>query len=65
MEEIREFIKADSVAYLSLEGMLSALSGAPDSYCTACWTGDYRVQIADEDQRQQALFPIRAEEADR
>jgi amidophosphoribosyltransferase len=64
VEEIRQFIKADSVAYLSLEGMLSALSGEPDSYCTACWTGEYRVLISEEDQRQQALFPIRVEEAD-
>jgi amidophosphoribosyltransferase len=64
VEEIRQFIKADSVAYLSLEGMLSALSGEPDSYCTACWTGEYRVEISAEDQRQQALFPIRVEEAD-
>ena len=64
VEEIREFINADSLAYLSLEGMLGALSGEPDSYCTACWTGEYRVQISDEDRRQQELFPIRVEEAD-
>ena len=64
VEEIRDYIKADSLAYLSLEGMLGALSGEPDSYCTACWTGDYRVQISAEDQRQQDLFPIRVEEAD-
>lgn len=61
VEDIREFIQADSLAYLSLEGMLGALSGTPDSYCTACWTGDYRVQVSEEDQGQQALFPIRVE----
>ncbi len=64
VDEICDFVKADSVAYLSLEGMLSALSGAPDSYCTACWTGDYRVQISEEDRGQQKLFPIRVEESD-
>jgi amidophosphoribosyltransferase len=64
VEEIREFIKADSLAYLSLDGMLGALSGDPDSYCTACWTGEYRVQVSEEDGRQQDLFPIRIEEAD-
>ena len=64
VEEICEFIGADSLAYLSMEGMLSALSGDPDSYCTACWSGDYRVLISEEDERQQQLFPIRAEEAD-
>ena len=62
--EICEYIGADSLAYLSMEGMLSALSGDGDSYCTACWSGDYRVQISEEDERQQQLFPIRAEEAD-
>ena len=64
VDEICEFVDADSVAYLSLDGMLSALSGEPDSYCTACWTGDYRVDVAEEDRRQQQLFPIRAEESD-
>lgn len=62
IDQICEFIGADSVAYLSLEGMLRGLSGEPDSYCTACWTGEYRVEISDEDRRQQVLFPIRAEE---
>lgn len=64
VDEIRDYIGADSLAYLSLEGLLDSLSGATDSYCTACWTGDYRVQIAAEDKRQQQLFPIRAEESD-
>ena len=64
VEEICEYIGADSLAYLSMEGMLSALSGDLDSYCTACWSGDYRVLISEEDERQQQLFPIRAEEAD-
>jgi len=44
--------------------MLDALSGDSSSYCTACWTGEYQVQISEEDQRQQQLFPIRAEESD-
>jgi amidophosphoribosyltransferase len=59
LEEIRQFVEADSVAYLSLDGMLSAVSGSRDSYCTACWTGEYRV--APGDHRQAELFPIRAE----
>lgn len=62
VEEIREFIDADSLAYLSLEGTQAAVSGEPDSYCTACWTGEYRVPRSGEDIRQQALFPIRLEE---
>ncbi|HEX5716033.1 MAG TPA: amidophosphoribosyltransferase [Thermoanaerobaculia bacterium] len=62
IEEIRQFIEADSLAYLSLEGLLTAVGGPSDSYCTACWTGDYRVPISPRDQRQAELFPVRVEE---
>jgi amidophosphoribosyltransferase len=61
IEEIRQFVEADSLAYLSLDGMLAAVSGPRDSYCTACWTGDYRVPIIPGDRRQAELFPIRVE----
>jgi amidophosphoribosyltransferase len=64
VEDIRAAIGADSLAYLSLEGMLSCVSGAPDSYCTACWTGDYRVPITAADRRQAELFPLRTEEGE-
>ena len=63
VEEIRRYIESDSLAYLSLDGMLGSVSGPRDSYCTACWTGDYRVPISAEDKRQAELFPIRAEDA--
>jgi len=59
IEEIRQYIEADSLAYLSLEGMLASVSGPAGSYCTACWTGDYPVPNGDR--RQAELFPIRAE----
>ena len=62
LEEIRRLVGADSLAYLSLEGMLASVSGPPESYCTACWTGEYRVPLARQDQLQAELFPIRSEE---
>jgi amidophosphoribosyltransferase len=43
LEEIREFLEADSVAYLSLEGLLSAVDSERRSYCTSCYTGNYPV----------------------
>jgi amidophosphoribosyltransferase len=61
IEEIRRYVEADSLAYLSLDGLSSCMSGDPESYCTACWTGDYRVPITAADKRQAELFPIRAE----
>jgi amidophosphoribosyltransferase len=45
LEEIREFLEADTVAYLSLEGLLSAVGRDRGSYCSSCYTGVYPVQI--------------------
>jgi amidophosphoribosyltransferase len=64
LDEIRDFLAADSLAYLSLDGLYSSVGGEPDSYCTACWTGDYRVEVAEADRRQAELFPIRAEDGE-
>jgi len=42
VEEIREFIGADSLSYLSLEGLKRACAdGEKTKYCTACYTGVY------------------------
>ena len=45
IEEIREFIGADSLGYLSLDGLLSSVGSARPSYCTSCYTGDYPVAV--------------------
>jgi amidophosphoribosyltransferase len=47
VEEIRRFIEADSLGYLSLEGMARAAGGAK-GYCTACYTNEYPVPIPEE-----------------
>ncbi len=44
VEEIREFIKADTLSYLSIEGMLSSIGLSPDSFCRACFDGKYIVE---------------------
>ena len=41
--EIRTYLEADSLGYLSLEGLLSAVGPHRDSYCTSCYTGRYPV----------------------
>jgi amidophosphoribosyltransferase len=43
LEEIQKYIGADSVGYLSLEGLLSAVGTRRSSYCTSCYTGQYPV----------------------
>jgi amidophosphoribosyltransferase len=42
--EITEFLEADSVAYLSLDGLLSAVGDQRGSYCSSCYTGRYPVE---------------------
>src|SRR5688500_17451972 len=43
LEEIRKYVGADSVSYLSLAGMLEAVGPRRQSYCTSCYTGQYPV----------------------
>lgn len=45
LRQIREFLEVDSVGYLSLEGLLSCAILPADHYCTACWSGEYRIPI--------------------
>jgi amidophosphoribosyltransferase len=43
LEEIRKYLDADSVAYLSLDGLTGAVRGGNSKYCTSCYTGVYPV----------------------
>lgn len=45
MEQIRQFLEVDSVGYLSLEKMLGCASLPADHFCTACWTGKYKIPV--------------------
>jgi amidophosphoribosyltransferase len=44
IDEIKDFLEADSVAYLSLEGLLTSVGESRGSYCTSCYTGQYPVE---------------------
>ena len=48
VEEICKFIGATTLGYLSLEGMLKAVSKPPGNYCTACWSGTYPIPFGGE-----------------
>ncbi len=48
VEEICDFIGADSLGYLSLEGMFRAMPMPAKNFCTACFTGKYPVKITDD-----------------
>jgi amidophosphoribosyltransferase len=43
IEEIRKYVGADSLAYLSLDGLRAAVGSDQQSYCTSCYTGIYPV----------------------
>jgi amidophosphoribosyltransferase len=43
--EVRDFIGADSLGYLSIDGLIKAIGLPKDSFCLACFTGDYPVPV--------------------
>lgn len=56
LEEIREFITADSLQYLSLDGMLKVFKGGTEGFCTACFTEKYPIPFTPEEMIQLGLF---------
>lgn len=45
VDEIRKFIEADSLGYLSLDGMIAAIGIRADASCVACWNEKYPTRI--------------------
>jgi amidophosphoribosyltransferase len=45
IDEIRSYIEADSLGYLSLEGMLRAVGDQRGTYCLACYTANYPTTV--------------------
>ncbi|MFC2072926.1 amidophosphoribosyltransferase [Chloroflexota bacterium] len=43
--EIRDFIGADSLGYLSIDGLIKAVALPKDIFCLACFTGDYPIPV--------------------
>ena len=57
VEEIRRYIEADTLAYLSRDGMYAYFDGQRKGFCDACFSGDYPVHFEDEGHtRQLHLF---------
>jgi amidophosphoribosyltransferase len=54
VEEMAGFLKVDSLAFLSIDGLYRAVSGEPrdpdqPQYCDACFTGDYPTRLTDQE----------------
>jgi len=45
LEEIQKYLDADSLSYLSLEGLTGSVAGGHSAYCTSCYTGNYPVEF--------------------
>jgi len=43
--EVRDFIGADSLGYLSIDGLVKAVALPKDIFCMACFTGDYPIPV--------------------
>jgi amidophosphoribosyltransferase len=64
LEEITTYLDADSVGYLSLQGLMSAVAPESGSYCSSCYTGRYPVAFPrDEKSYLQLALKLNSTEA--
>ena len=47
IEEIRDYLGVDSLAYLSIEGLVRAIGEPKNNFCLACFNGDYPVDVSE------------------
>lgn len=48
VEEIRQMISADSLGYISIKGLVDSIGADPNRLCTACFCGDYPMEVPAE-----------------
>jgi amidophosphoribosyltransferase len=48
IEEVRSFVGADSLAYLSLDGLIAATRAPRESFCRACFDGEYPIPVQEQ-----------------
>ncbi|MEO8502083.1 MAG: amidophosphoribosyltransferase, partial [Vicinamibacteria bacterium] len=59
VEEIRQKVGADTLSYLSQEGLIASVGDASGTrHCTACFTGNYAIPVREEENVE--LFPLTA-----
>ncbi|HKE87637.1 MAG TPA: amidophosphoribosyltransferase [Vicinamibacterales bacterium] len=49
IEEIRKYLNADTLAYLSHDGLVDSVKGGRTGYCTSCYTGQYPVAFPQDE----------------
>jgi amidophosphoribosyltransferase len=45
LDEIRRYLDAESLSYISLDGLLESVGTGRQSYCTSCYTGQYPIEF--------------------
>jgi amidophosphoribosyltransferase len=68
VEEMRRFIGADSLAFISMDGLYRAMGlagrdAAAPHFCDACFTGDYPIALTDENGGQKRQLSLLADVA--
>jgi amidophosphoribosyltransferase len=56
VEDIRTLLGADSLAFVSLEGLIGATNQPAERLCKACFTGSYPVELPDPSQRGKGML---------
>lgn len=56
VEEMRQYINVDTLAFLSHEGMLQATGENPENFCTACFDGNYPIEIPEQLKRSKLML---------
>jgi amidophosphoribosyltransferase len=59
VDEIRDFVGADSLSYLSVDGMLTSTGVPTERFCHACFTEGYPIPIPAETARTKNVLEIR------
>ena len=53
--EIRDYLGVDSLAYLDLDNLIEATGSPAEAFCTACFSGEYPVPVAEAEQGKNLL----------
>lgn len=56
IEEIRKYIRVDSIEYLTVETLLKAIDNSNMRFCTACFDGNYPIEFEQMEDSQKYLF---------
>jgi len=57
-DQIAEILGADSLAYLSLEGVYEAIAASSDGHCDACFSGNYPLEGDDDSKNAIINLPL-------